>query len=389
MPNWFPSWTNCSSPGGWYKVPVWAMVAIGIVGTASFVVLAVAGSWAPGVAAFLAAACLGGIAFCSWWLNVRLICLGGDRSAVGAIYHLEPPTPSLDAFAMGDYDTDFSFNLLLWPFIPQDELPKSFVDHPWSAAADAQLVTDWPTLFPSLAFPTVAAQVGLILPQQTMASLNLPFTGQNVEAADEPTPQPAAGSAQHFLLHCEIEGPGIYQFRILLWVLFGVFIVAAALSLIPIIGPILSWILSILAFLAFLIGGAAIQHNDASPPAGGGWGGSFHPYEGAGGADGTVDIAYVFGRWVYDSLHSGWNELHPLHFMIKIGQAPQGRLAAGDWPTNVAAIQGRLDAQFAANDTPAARQAQARPENRWTFHPLLDGCLGQTQYPEPAAADIH
>ena len=93
--------------------------------------------------------------------------------------------------------------------------------------------------------------------------------------------------------------------------LFGVFIVAAALSLIPVIGWILSWILSILAFLALLFGGPVIQHNDASPPSGGGWGGAFNPYEAAGGPDGIVDIAYVFGRWVYDSLHDGSDELHP------------------------------------------------------------------------------
>ena len=210
------SWTNCSSPSGWYKVPVWAMAALGVIGAASFAVLAIAGSWAPGVAAFLAAACLGGIVFCTWWLNVRLICLGGDRSAVGAIYHLEPPSPTYDAFSLGAYDTDYSFNLLLWPFIPQDELPKTFVDDQWSASAFPQLVTDWPALFPGIAFPAVATQVPLIVAQQSMASRNLTFVGQDVEAPDEPSPQPATGSAQHFLLHCEIEGPGIYQFRILL-----------------------------------------------------------------------------------------------------------------------------------------------------------------------------
>ncbi len=157
-----------------------------------------------------------------------------------------------------------------------------------------------------------------------MASLSLRFVGINAEDADKPVPQPKDRSIEHLLLHCEIEGPGIYDFRILLYVLFGVFLAAAILSAIPIIGPILSWILSILAFLAFLIGGAAIQHADASPPAGGGWGGSFNAYENAGSPDSPVDIGYVFGRWVYNSLHDGWNELHPLHFMMKIGQTTKG-----------------------------------------------------------------
>jgi hypothetical protein len=386
MPNWFPSWTNCSSPQGWYALPVAALALIGSLGIVGLVAAGLAGAWAPGVAAFLAMACLGGITFCTWWLNVRLICLGGDRSAIGAIYHLEPPSPSLDAFAFGDYDTDYSFNLLLWPFIPKDELPESFVSNQWSAGAAPQLVVDWPTLpplVPNVPYSQVQNLVPLILAQQSMASLHQTFTGQNVESADDPKPPVPKGSSQHFLLHCEIEGPGMYQLRILLWVLFGLFIVAAALALIPVIGTALAWILALLAFLAFLIGGAVIQHNDASPPPGGGWGGSFNPYDEAGKADALVDLAYVYGRWVYDSLHSGWNELHPLHFMIKIGQAKQGDLSAGTWPPDLGNTQATLDAQFVAINMQGTRTAQAQPEHQYTLHPLLDGCIGEAPYPDP------
>ncbi|MBV8841440.1 MAG: hypothetical protein JO078_06285 [Candidatus Eremiobacteraeota bacterium] len=388
MPTWFPSYTNCSSPSGYYGIPAWALALIGGVGVAALIALAVAGSWAPGVAAFLATVCLAGITFCSWWLNVRLICLGGDRSAIGAIYHLEPPNPTLDPFAFGDYDTDYSFNLLLWPFTPKHELPNSFVSNQWSSSATPALITDWPTLpssiVPAIPFSEVESQVELILAQQSMASLGLGFTGQDVESGDEPAPQPAAGSSQHFLLHCEIEGPGMYDLRILLWVLFGVFIVAAALSLIPVIGSILSWILSILAFLAFLFGGAAITHEDASPPTTGGWGGSFNPYDGAGNPNGQVDIAYVFGRWVYDSLHTGWNELHPLHFMIKIGSTTQGNLANGNWGIpDIPDLLQNLNDKYNVINSPSTPAAQQQPQNQWNLHPLLDGCLGPEPYPQP------
>ena len=386
MPNWFPSWTNCSSPGGWYNVPAWAVALIGGVGLVALIAAGVAGAWAPGVAAFLATACLAGITFCSWWLNVRLICLGGDRSAIGAIYHLEPPDPTLDAFALGEYDTDFSFNMLLWPFVPQDELPNSFVSTQWNPSAQSNLITAWPTLpplVPNVPWSTVSSQVELILAQQSMSSVNLSFTGQDVESVDEPSPQPAAGSGQHFLLHCEIEGPGIHDLRTFLWVLFGVFIAAAALSAIPVIGSLLSWILSILAFLAFLIGGAAITHQDASPPAGGGWGGKFNPYDSAGNPNGPVDLGYAYGRWVYDSLHSGWNELHPLHYLIKIGQTTQGALANGNWPPDLGDTQQRYDTQFQIINSPTTPGIQAQPQNGWKVHPLLDGCLGRTTYPDP------
>jgi hypothetical protein len=162
-----------------------------------------------------------------------------------------------------------------------------------------------------------------------------------------------------------------------------VFVAAAVVSAIPIIGPALSWILSILAFLAFLFGGAAITHDDASPPSGGGWGGKFNPYDGAGKPTDVVDLAYVYGRWVYDSLHDGWNELHPLHFMIKIGQTTQGELAGGNWPPDLGDTQTKLDGQFNTINSPGTAQTQAEPQNQWTLHPLLDGCLGSVKYPDP------
>ncbi len=384
--NEFPSWTQCSSPLDYYPLPTWAVALLPAGGLVALVAAALAGAWIPGVAALLATACLGGIVFCSWWLNVRLICLGGDHSAIGAIYHLEPPVASLDAFALGDYDTDYSFNLLLWPFVPADELPTSFVAEQWSASAESDLEAAWPTLaplVPAVPYATVQGQVERIIPQQTMSALNLTFVGQDVESGDEPSPQPGGGSSQHFLLHCEIEGPGIYDLRTLLWVLFGVFVAAAIASAIPVIGSIVSLVLTILAFLAFLFGGPALQHDDASPPADGGWGGSFNPYDTAQDPDAEVDLAYVYGRWVYDSFHDGWNELHPLHFMVKLGQATQGQLGAGDWPGKLIDIQGRLDAQFAQNRTPGSAALQADPSNQWTVHPLLDGCLGAMPYPQP------
>jgi hypothetical protein len=387
--DWFPSYTSCSGPSGWYKVPAWAIALLASVGGLAFILAGVGGAWIAGVAALMASVCLAAITFCTWWLNVRLICLGGDHSAIGAIYHLEPPQPTWNAFDFGAYDTDYSFNLLLWPFVPQDELPDSFVSNQWAASAAGTLATDWPTLpplVPNVPWATVETQVDRILAQQSMASLGITFVGQQIEAADEPSPQPAGGSSQNFLLHCEIEGPGMRDFRTLLWVLFGVFVAAAIVDAIPVIGWIIGLILAILAFLAFLFGGGAITHDDASPPTDGGWGGAFHSFDEAGGPDGTVDLAYVYGRWVYDSLHDGWNELHPLHFMIKLGEAKQGDLAGGNWPPDLGDKQKRYDGMYAGINAPGAAGTQAAPPNQWTVHPVLDGC-GST-YPEPDPDDV-
>ena len=406
MPNWFPSWTKCCNPADYRGIPVGAMVAIGtlglimggIVGAAALSgtsgILAVLTALAPGFAILLASLCLAAIAFCNWWLYVRLICLGGDRSAIGAIYHLEPPVQTSNPLDIVDADTDFSFNLLLWQFVPQNSLPQTFVDAQWTPPAFAQLGTDWPTLPPlvppNVPFSQVSDQVNLIVAQQSMASLGLGFGGQNIEQADKPDPPLAGSSSQYFLMHCEIEGPGMHDLLILLTVMCAVLVAAAFVYAIPVVGPIISWILIALALLAFLIGGPAVTHDDASPPPDGGWGGTFNPYETAGDPDGLVDLAYVFGSWVYDSLHAGAesNELHPVHYMVKMGQATQGNLSQGIWPPNLGEIQQKYDGQFGVINSPTTIEIQKLPENQWTVHPLLDGCLGATPYPVPPAPII-
>jgi hypothetical protein len=40
-----------------------------------------------------------------------------------------------------------------------------------------------------------------------------------------------------------------------------------------------------------------------------------------------ADIVYVRGTWVYDSLHEGWNEIHPVKVCAKVGTW------TGDWAT--------------------------------------------------------
>src|SRR5215813_5891060 len=52
------------------------------------------------------------VLFCLWWLYDRLICLGGDRCAIGFLGGVEPPDAK-SGFEM--FDTDYSFNLVLAP----------------------------------------------------------------------------------------------------------------------------------------------------------------------------------------------------------------------------------------------------------------------------------
>src|SRR5215813_5135119 len=50
------------------------------------------------------------IAYCRWWLYDRLICLGGDKCAIGWVLTVEPPDEKSGFDAI---DTDYSINLVL------------------------------------------------------------------------------------------------------------------------------------------------------------------------------------------------------------------------------------------------------------------------------------
>jgi hypothetical protein len=388
MPKWFPSYTNCSAPSDYSGVAAWAMALLAAIGLGAGILLGVLTSaFSPAAAIVLAGVCLAGIVYCNWWLNVRLICLGGDRSGIGVIYQWEPPPgQNLLSFDLGDYDTDYSFSILQWPFVPQHELPDSFVANQWAPNALSQLEAEWPALPPLVpsvtSISTVHKQVELMTAQQTMASLGLSFSGLNVNDDDQPKPTPQHGSSQHFLLHCEIEGAGIRDFRTLLWILFGTFLAAAAVYAIPVIGPILSWLLMLLALLMLIFGSYIARTDTASPPDST-WGSSLVGFDSTADRNTQVDIVYVFGRWIYDSLHTGWNELHPLHFLIKIGTATQGDLSQGVWPADLGDRWLRLDAIFAGIGSASSAVTQAEPQNQWTLHPAIDGCLGTTPYPDP------
>lgn len=380
MPTPFPSYTGCSQPNRWYRTTITQAVLIAAASLIFAGPLAFIWAVAPGVAFLFAGVCMGAIVFVQWWLSVRLICLGGDRSEVGAIYRLEPPVAG-SPVSVADYDTDYSFNLLLWPFMPQDVLPQSFVSQQWSPTALPQLIADWPTLFPGIPWGDVSSQVEPILAQQSMASLNLGQYGQDISPATH---------QQHFLMHCEIEGAGMSELLTLLLVMMFAFLAITVISAIPGVGWLASAILMLLALIAAAIAGNAIMNDQATPPSGE-FGGTFHSWEDAANNGSPVDIAYVVGRWVYDSFHVGSesNELHPVRFMMKMAEpVTKGDLTAGKWPAGLGVLKARLDAQFGIINDPTTIEIQKLPENRWRLHPLLDGCLGGAPYPTPPGAII-
>ena len=120
---------------------------------------------------------------------------------------------------------------------------------------------------------------------------------------------------------------------------------------------------------------------------------------------GINDTIVVTGRWVWDAGHSGWNELHPVRTVQKIAIPPEldGARATDETkkaldefrrrvchlvaepPPNFGAPGARPTPAQVAAMTPEQRainDQQQQPENTWTIHPLVDGCVPAERVPD-------
>jgi hypothetical protein len=128
-------------------------------------------------------------------------------------------------------------------------------------------------------------------------------------------------------------------------------------------------------------------------------------YDGKGGEIKLGDPIVVRGRWAYDSAHSGYNEIHAVRTVQKTALAP----ADADpytaylefhkaWCSELSKVppdpppsrdpQAPPATGADPNMTPAqqaTRDAQKRDENRWVYHPAIDGCIPHT-VPDPNPA---
>src|SRR5262245_24630093 len=104
----YRQFTRCTPASG-YVDPV----GQGIIGAAIWAIPLILGliigglALGPGVLAALMIPLMALIAFCSWWLNYRLICFGGDVCAVGRLMGVEPPD---NKDPLERFDTDYSIN---------------------------------------------------------------------------------------------------------------------------------------------------------------------------------------------------------------------------------------------------------------------------------------
>jgi hypothetical protein len=343
----YRQYTQCIDSHSYRGSPIIEAVAAALfVSLLAIVTIILATGGLAGLAGGSAAALgviTGLLSWCHWWLYGRLVCLGGDRCAIGMVISVEPPSGKSDPFSR--LDSDYSFNLLLPPLLP--------------GASEAEVIAK-------------GVDGNLIAEQGTTSQILLDFAGESARTCDAERcgelrcPDTAT-------LHCEFEGAGIYIFYQWLKVIFGILIVgtiAGALCLIPVIGWIACAIAAALLVIAAAAFIAAIVHGnlDAGSPSDvdPSLGGEMHQNDCSGMG---ADLVVVSGEWVFDSLHEGWNEIHPIRQCQKIGKWN------GVWPwPDPQAERDIWCAAIRSASSPLTVDNQRKPENQWTLHPSVDGC---------------
>lgn len=343
----YKQYTQCVQPVNHQASPIPQAVGYALFATMmNLVVTAMATGGlsllAGGITALLAIVA-GLISFAHWWLYGRLVCLDGERCAIGMVVSVEPPWEKSGFERM---DSDYSFNLLL----PPHTIGSDYA----TISADGLLGE-------------------LIKEQGATKNVGLGFVGYQSRSCDtDPKTE---------VLHCEFEGAGMYIFYQWLKVLLGLLTAAAVASwlcYVPVIGWIACAIATGLAIVALIGIFTSIGHamNDAASPS------DVNPDLGGSlstnGCTGRgADLLVVSGEWIYDSLHDGWNEIHPVRHAQKISNTGW----EGTWPFDARRARDRWCDAIDDSRDPVTRGNQKKPENRWQLHPLIDGCAPEIEQP--------
>jgi hypothetical protein len=290
----FRQYTRCVSPTGFVSLSrLVRITAVAVVfGGAAALVAVVAGEPWSALIGLEIGGLVALIAYCRIWLNNRLICIADDVEVVGVVASLSPPSRSLRDL---DWDNDYSVNLLLQ-------------DAPFGAT-QAQAEQSQP-------------YGGLVAPHHTISAIGRATPGHAAQHGTGPN------KILSFGLHVEFEGRGNKT-------LFDAAVVALAVAIAALVAglawsgraaAILATVSALIMLLAAVVGKfvGAGSPADANPSLG-----DLHPIE----LDANnkplpgADIVYVRGTWVYDSLHEGWNEIHPVKACAKAGTW------TGNWAT--------------------------------------------------------
>jgi hypothetical protein len=362
VPNPYPQYTTCVEAPNYNNWNQYLQAGIPAVFAGAIAFAAAASAAMPWcyLAALAVTGSVFGLVFCSWWLTDRLICLPADPTAttgpavdvcaVGMFVNPDQEEPSVIPYNLPKLDTDWTMNIVLYGTEPSDSTVNVLL-------AEDEAITNR-----SLSFNGHTASYVLngVFDGSTEAYMN---NGVTITSP---------------VLHCEVEGAGIADYQkwlqVTLAAAIGALVAQAVVSLIPVIGPIIAAILALLAWLLSLLGFYASENDQASQPQGPG--DQPLPLTPPGTASGApASVVGVIGTWVYDSVHDGWNEIHPVKSIQAVGtMAPS--LDGYPWDPSWA---GWCDMMNQASSGPT-RQTQLQHSNGWIIHPVVDGC---GTYPAP------
>ncbi len=351
----FRQYTQCVKPenfvGGTFAGNEGLVVTI-ITGVVYLVSLVIA-VFIPAVIAVAIAAIGYLIAFLTWWLYGRLICLQEEDACVIGV---ATNRPSSSPRKKGG-DDDASFNVALAP---------SRVD--LSAAKDPNSDDEFSTRLPEPKEHYWNSLQGVIVTPNAKV-----FSAGRGYVSD-------VGHV-HYLkaIHSEFEGSGIRNLLIWANVTLAILVAAVALASIPGVGLILT----LIALLLTLIGAGTALTDPLNP-------GDPQDVDPNLGELAVGDVVVMKGNWVYDSLHDGWNEIHAIHACQIIARMEDGKT----WPKQIkdpqdpnAVVDHDIGTKEGAERAIgmwclAIRQAEDAegggsrddPANNWVVHPLIDGC---------------
>jgi hypothetical protein len=345
----FKEYTKCVKPGDFVDFggnPVGISHIILLLLTAGFIAFAVIAIAGGPVAITIAIALVSAvIIFLRWWLFGRLICLGDppeNCAIIGMVLSHGPSDPSMG----GKWgDNDYTMNVLLAPG------PLNILKPPPPPDLGQIKADYWAP------------------PQGDLVAENAAILGIGRGYVQE-------GKNLKYLqaLHCEFEGDGI---RSILDAAYGVL----AMLLLALVIPG-SWIVGVI--IALLVLFRKIFLADPGDP------GSGNPLD-IGPSPGSLDgraVVVVKGEWIYDSLHGGWNEIHPVRDCQVIGHLKPdegwpdfkytdpdtGTVFTLDLDANVKRFR-----DFWCGALKDAKDAEDggshdNPEHDWGIHPGIDGC---------------
>lgn len=298
-------------------------------------------------------------------LGGKLICLGGDKLAIGKVLTVE--LPGTKEGVVANIDDDFSINMLLCPhheisFNPKDPI-KNF---------EADNLPD--------ANPSNPSNFQDFLIQEQTASSNhrIPYTGyESFPFKKKPN------------FHIELEGARISNMYAAFLAAWALLVIAATVALAVASIPGLGWLLALLIMLfgaAVGAGIAALTYVASSD-------GSLDDVDPSIGELHTGDLIIAYGTWTYDSGHNfdlkaGWNELHPVKFLSK-GNILQ-KDAEGypfEIPTNqcLGADQAKVwqeKIEESLNMPDLRNKEGENPLIGTSYHPLIDGCQPKEGKPD-------